>query len=234
MNEKILVVEDDEEIAEVIKEYLGKREYKVVWASTGKEGMDEFNNDKFDLLMIDIMMPEMNGFTLCKNIRLKSEVPIIIISAKNRDEDKVKGLKLGADDYLTKPFSLIELEARVESHLRRYKRYKQNENKEDIWQYRGGLVIYKDRKDIEVDGKKLHLTSKEWSLLILMAQNTNRAFTKKELYENVWNEEELNSNNTVTVHVKEIREKLKENIKNPKYIETVWGTGYRFIGERIV
>lgn len=234
MKEKILVVEDDAEIAEAIKEYLEMDKYEVIWASTGKEGIDEFYREKFDLLLVDIMMPEMDGFTVCKNIRLKSEVPLLIISAKHGDLDKVKGLELGADDYLTKPFSLVELKARVESHLRRYRRYKNAEIDEDVLEYKGGLRVYKDKKDLEVEGEKVRLTSKEWELLMLMIGNPNRAFTKKEIYENVWNEKDINGNNTVTVHVKDIREKLGDSIKNPKYIETVWGTGYRFIGEKIV
>ncbi|WMJ80941.1 response regulator transcription factor [Clostridium sp. MB40-C1] len=234
MKEKILVVEDDAEIAEVIKEYLEMDKYEVIWASTGKEGIDEFYREKFDLLLVDIMMPEMDGFTVCKNIRLKSEVPLLIISAKHGDLDKVKGLELGADDYLTKPFSLVELKARVESHLRRYRRYKNAEIDEDVLEYKGGLRVYKDKKDLEVEGEKVRLTSKEWELLMLMIGNPNRAFTKKEIYENVWNEKDINGNNTVTVHVKDIREKLGDSIKNPKYIETVWGIGYRFIGEKIV
>ncbi|MCY6957726.1 response regulator transcription factor [Clostridium brassicae] len=234
MKEKILVVEDDEEIAEAIKEYLEMDKYEVIWASTGKEGLDEFYRGKFDLLLIDIMMPEMDGFTLCKNIRLKSEVPLLIISAKHGDLDKVKGLELGADDYLTKPFSLVELKARIESHLRRYRRYKNSEIDEGVLEYKGGLRIYKDKKDLEIDGEKIRLTLKEWELLMLMIVNPNRAFTKKEIYENVWNEKDINGNNTVTVHIKEIREKLRDSIKNPKYIETVWGTGYRFIGEKII
>lgn len=234
MNEKILIVEDDEEIALAVKEYLEKIKYTLVWASTGKEGLEEFRKDKFDLLIIDIMMPEMDGFTLCKNIRLKSEVPIIIISAKHGDDDKVKGLKIGADDYLTKPFSLVELEARVQSHLRKYKKYIGNVSIDSGCIYKGGLTIDEDKKDIKINGEQVHLTSKELELLILMSQNPNRAFTKKELYENIWNESDVDGNNTVTVHIKALREKLKEDVKKPQFIETVWGIGYRFIGEKII
>ncbi|NOH15359.1 response regulator transcription factor [Clostridium cochlearium] len=231
MKEKILIVEDDEEIALCIKEYIEKTGYEVLWASTGKEGYEEFKEEKFSLLMIDIMMPEMDGLTLCKNIRLTSDVPILIISAKNEDGDKVRGLNIGADDYITKPFSLVELKARVESHLRRYRRYHGIENNEHILKFKKGLVIYKEGKYVEVDGTNIHLTSKEFELLMLIAENPNKTFKKSELYEILWGEKDVQGNNTVTVHIKELREKLKEDVKNPNFIETVWGTGYKFIGE---
>lgn len=232
MNEKILIVEDDEEIAMVIKEYLEKSGYYAVWASTGREGIDEFKNEEFQLCIIDIMMPEMDGFELCKNIRLKSQVPIIIVSAKSGDLDKVKGLRIGADDYITKPFSLIEIEARVQSHLRRYKMYNQIKN-ENIWQYKGELEINEDDREVRLKGEDIHITQKEFEILIIMAQNPRRTFTKRELYECIWNEEDIEGNNTVTVHIKSLREKLKDNPKNPRFIETVWGIGYKFIGERL-
>lgn len=231
MKEKILIVEDDEEIALCIKEYIEKTGYEVLWASTGKEGYEEFKEEKFSLLMIDIMMPEMDGLTLCKNIRLTSDVPILIISAKNEDGDKVRGLNIGADDYITKPFSLVELQARVESHLRRYRRYHGIENNEHILKFKKGLVIYKEGKYVEVDETNIHLTSKEFELLMLMAENPNKTFKKSELYEILWGEKDVQGNNTVTVHIKELREKLKEDVKNPNFIEIVWGTGYKFIGE---
>ncbi|WP_027625931.1 response regulator transcription factor [Clostridium lundense] len=234
MNEKILIVEDDKDIALCIKEYIEKKGYSGIWASTGKEGYEEFKREKFQLLILDIMMPEMDGLTLCKNIRLISDVPILIISAKSEDYDKVKGLNLGADDYITKPFSLTELYARIESHLRRYRRYNFINENANIISYNNGLVIYEDGKYVEIDGVNIHLTSKEFELLMLMAQNPKKAFTKKELYETVWSEQDVDGNNTVTVHIKEIREKLKDDVKNSKFIETVWGIGYRFIGEKII
>lgn len=231
MKERILIVEDDEEIALCIKEYVEKTGYEVLWASTGKEGYEEFKRENFSLLMIDIMMPEMDGLTLCKNIRLTSDVPILIISAKNEDGYKVKGLNIGADDYITKPFSLAELQARLESHLRRYRRYNGIENNEHILKFKRGLIIYQEGKYVEVDGRNIHLTSKEFELLMLMAENPKKTFTKSELYEILWGEKDVHGNNTVTVHIKELREKLKENVKNPNFIETVWGIGYKFIGE---
>ena len=231
MKEKILVVEDDIEIAFAIKEFLAKKRYAITWTSTGKEGLEEFQKNKYDLVIVDIMMPEMDGFTLCKNIRIKSDIPILIMSAKSQEKDKVKGLNIGADDYITKPFSLVELEARIDSHIRRYKRYLGENKEEKIIHYKDGLKLYKDLEEIELDDKKLHFTTKEYSLLTLLMKNKNQVFSKKELYENIWGEVDINGNNTVTVHSKAIREKLKDDIKNPKFIETVWGSGYRFIGE---
>ncbi|MEW9094812.1 MAG: response regulator transcription factor [Clostridiaceae bacterium] len=234
MNEKILIVEDDAEIALCIKEYVENNGYTTLWASTGKEGYEEFKRDKFQLLIVDIMMPEMDGLTLCKNIRLTSDIPIIILSAKSEDYDKVKGLNLGADDYMTKPFSLIELQARIECNLRRYKRYKGIDENTNFLKYENGLAVNEEDKYVEIHGVNLHFTSKEFELLVLMLQNPKRVFSKKELYETIWGEEDMDGNNTVTVHIKQIREKLKDDLKNPKFIETVWGTGYRFVGERLV
>lgn len=233
MEEKILIVEDDEEIALCIKEYIENSGYVGVWASTGKEGYEEFKKDEYQLLIIDVMMPEMDGLTLCKNIRLTSDVPIIILSAKGEDYDKVKGLNLGADDYITKPFSLIELQARIESNLRRYRKYNGINKVSNLLIYENDLEIDEKEKYIKLKGEEIHFTTKELELFMLMLQNPKRTFSKKELYETLWGEEDMDGNNTVTVHIKQIREKLKEDLKNPKFIETVWGTGYRFIGEKI-
>lgn len=234
MNEKILIVEDDEEIALCIKEYIEKNGYLAIWSSTGKEGNEEFKRDEFQLLIIDIMMPEMDGLTLCKNVRHTSDVPIIILSAKSEDYDKVRGLNLGADDYITKPFSLIELHARIESNLRRYRKYMGITENTNLLTYENGLAINERDKYVEINDRNVHLTSKEFELLILMAQNPKKAFSKKELYEIIWGEEDVDGNNTVTVHIKQIREKLKDDLKKPKFIETVWGTGYRFVGDRMI
>ncbi len=232
MKEKILIVEDDIEIADIIKNHLQRKSYSVNWASTGREGLDEFKENSYDLVILDIMLPEMDGFTVCKNIRLLGDVPVIILSAKKEELDKVKGLKIGADDYITKPFSLIELEARVERNIRRYKKYDARESRE-IWQYTEGLTIIKEEMKVFINKEEIDLTSKEFKLLMLMVQNENRVFSKEELYENVWDEVNLEGNNTVTVHIKELRQKIKDDVKHPKYIKTVWGTGYKFIGERI-
>lgn len=232
MREKLLIVEDDLEIANILKEHLQKEGYEVNWSSTGKEGLEDFKQGEYDLLLVDIMLPEMDGFSLCKNIRLQSEVPILIISARQADLDKVKGFKLGADDYITKPFSLVEIAARVEAHLRRFKAKAYSES-ENILTFKKGLSITSDEKDVCIKEKKISLTAKEFDLLLLMAQNPNRTFSKKELYENIWGSADIDGNNTVTVHIKALREKLGDDIKNPSYIQTVWGTGYKFIGESL-
>lgn len=234
MKGRVLVIEDDIEIAGIIKNHLQREKYSVNWSSTGTEGIEDFKKNEYDLVILDIMIPEMDGFTVCKNIRLISQVPVLILSAKKEELDKVKGLKLGADDYITKPFSLIELEARVENNIKRYKRNYKDFKSDDELKYKQGLTLIKDEMKIFVDDKEVELTSKEFALLILMTQNENKVFTKKELYENVWGQNEVNGNNTVTVHIKELRQKIKDDVKNPKYIQTVWGTGYRFIGEKIL
>lgn len=230
---KILIVEDDEQIASILKEYLTNRGYEVNWASTGNEGLEDFKIGNYDLLVVDIMLPGLDGYSLCQSIRLISDVPILIASARNKELDKIKGLKIGADDYVTKPFSLPELEARIESLLRRYNRSIRDGGLEEVYTYAGGLEINFNRKQVLIDGQEIFLTATEWSLLIILAKNPGRPFTKKELYENVWQEENIEGSNTVTVHIKQLRTKLKEDSKNPKYIETAWGIGYRFIGGRM-
>lgn len=236
MKKYILVVEDNKEIALGIKDYLGKYEIDALWASTGLEGMEEFNRNQsfIQLAIIDIMLPEMDGFELCKNIRLKSDIPIIILSAKFEEVDKVKGLESGADDYLTKPFSLVELKARIDSQVRRYKRYTGEKEKYDYIKYNEELIIYPKVREVRVDRKYVALTSKEYDLLILFCKNPSRIFTKKELYESVWGEVDIHGNNTVSVHIKSLREKIRDDLKNPRYIKTIWGSGYTFIGEKEV
>ncbi|MBI6872344.1 response regulator transcription factor [Clostridium aciditolerans] len=232
MKEKLLIVEDDEAIANIIKEHLQKEGYEVWWSSTGKEGLDDFKKQNFHLVMIDIMLPEMDGYTLCKNIRWISEVPIIIISARQTDLDKVKGLKLGADDYITKPFSLLEISARVEAHLRRYRKNTGISLSVNSIEFIEGLTILPEENRVLLKNIEIPLTSKEFDLLLLMSQNPNKAFSKKELYEHIWQSIDVDGNNTVTVHVKSLREKLGDDVKKPTFIQTVWGTGYKFIGEK--
>lgn len=233
MNEKILIVEDDESIANILIEYLRKEGYKVNWASTGKEGLKDFKLKNFDLAMLDVMMPEMDGFTLCKNIRMINEdIPIIFISAKQEEKDKINGLNIGADDYIIKPFSLAEVSARVSAQLRRYRKNGKNISKNEL-EFKNGLAIKIEEKEVEIHKKKIQLTGKEFELLTLMAQNSGKIFTKSELYQHIWQSEDIEGNNTITVHIKGIREKLKDSSKNPKFIQTVWGTGYKFIGEKI-
>ena len=232
---RILLVEDDSEIARIIRDHLRREGYEVTWASTGLEGWTDFEQDEYDLAVVDLMLPEMDGFTLCRNIRLKSDIPLLIMSARDGDEHKVKGLGLGADDYITKPFSLTELSARISSHLRRYRRYLrpgESEAQQQEYSYRQGLLINVETKQITLHGQEVHLTAKEKELLLLLASHPQRTFTKRELYEHVWKQMDSEANNTVTVHIKGLRDKLGESTRTPKFIQTVWGEGYRFVGER--
>ncbi|WP_102029206.1 response regulator transcription factor [Salirhabdus sp. Marseille-P4669] len=231
MDMQLLLVEDDPEIARVIQDTFIRDGYLVTWATTGLEGLEDFQSQSYDLVLVDLMLPEMDGFTLCKNIRWKSDVPIMIISAKKEDEDKVAGLNLGADDYLAKPFSLVELKARVESLLRRWRRYKGVPELNQMTNYTNGLTINWDQNKALIDGTEVYLTTKEFDLLKVLAQNPNQVFTKSDLYQHVWKQADAEGLHTVTVHIKSIREKLKDPVKQPYYIQTVWGKGYQFVGE---
>lgn len=233
MTYKVLLVEDDRDIAEYIREYLLTKHYEVTWASTGREGWEDFTIGTYDIAIIDLMLPEMDGFTLCQNIRWISSIPLIILSARHEEDDKVKGLKLGADDYLTKPFSLRELEARIDSQLRRFHRFQGEEIREKSIQFHHELTIFPEKRIAVKDGQELGLTVKEFALLHLLSNNPHKTFSKKELYEHVWEQDDVDGNNTVTVHIKSLRTKLSDPTKNPYFIQTVWGTGYRFIGSRI-
>ncbi|GEL77037.1 response regulator transcription factor [Tenuibacillus multivorans] len=229
----ILLVEDDQEIARIIKDHLNRQKMTVTWASTGHEGWEDFNQGKYDMAIIDLMLPEMDGFQLNKHIRLKSDVPILIISAKQEDEAKIKGLELGADDYMTKPFSLAELTARVKSHLRRYQRYRGVKEASSQYIFNLGLVIDLEKRQVLVNRQEVTLTTKEFAILALFILHPQRTFSKSELYQHVWGETDaFGSNNTVNVHIKGLRHKLGEHLKEPKWIETVWGVGYRFIGAK--
>lgn len=229
-SEKILIVEDDSSIARILCDHLRKEGYFVTWASTGNEGWEDFKTQQYDLVLVDLMLPEMDGFTLCKTIRLESDVPILIVSAKTESDSKVNGLDLGADDYITKPFSLEELSARIGSHLRRFRRYLNMEESQRN-QYNDGLMIDFQKEVVYINEDTLLLTTKEIELLFLLAKNPFKTFSKSELYEHIWQQEDINGNNTVTVHIKGLRSKLKDEAKTAKFIQTVWGVGYRFIGE---
>lgn len=231
MKIKLLLVEDDPEIARIVRDMFLQEGYEVTWATTGLEGWEDFQSTTYDLVLVDLMLPEMDGLTLCKNIRFKSDVPMIIISARKEDEDKVEGLHFGADDYLAKPFSLAELKARVESHLRRWRRYNGVQVDTTKTNYTNGLTAIWDQHKIILHDHEIILTIKEFELLKLLAQNPQRVFSKSELYEHVWNQLDADGLHTVTVHIKSLRAKLKDPVKEPQFIQTVWGKGYRFIGE---
>lgn len=231
MQANILLVEDDPEIARVIRDTLLRQNHAVTWATTGLEGWEDFQQGSYDLVLIDLMLPEMDGFTLCKNIRLKSDLPMIIISARTEENDKISGLDLGADDYVEKPFSVKELKARVDAQLRRWKRYKGIEENRALAMYEHGLKIHWDYEQVFLHDEEVYLTNKEFEVLRLLVEHPQRTFSKEELYEHVWNQIEAEGLHTVTVHIRSLREKLLESPKQPTFIQTVWGKGYRFIGE---
>ncbi|KOP78843.1 response regulator transcription factor [Cytobacillus solani] len=230
MEANILLVEDDTEIARIIRDTLITAGHKVTWATTGLEGLNDFQSGSYDLMLVDLMLPEMDGFALCRNVRWKSDIPIIIISARKDDVDKIEGLGLGADDYMSKPFSLAELKARIDSHLRRWFRYNRIEEERHELLYDRGLTINYSLQCVFLFGEELPLTNKEFELLCLLAENGNRIFSKHEIYEHVWQQADIEGLHTVTVHIKSLREKLKDPVKSPHFIQTIWGKGYRFIG----
>ena len=204
----------------------------MTWATTGVEGLADFQAGSYDLVLVDWMMPEMDGLKLTEHIRLQSDVPIIMISARNEDADKVEGLR-GADDYLAKPFSLEELKARVKSHLRRWQRYNKQQVEEEVMQFSRGLKIDWQRERVFLHQHELNLTQKEFALLKLLAQHPLELFSKEDLYIHVWQQPGLEETHTVTVHIKALREKLQDPVKNPHFIQTVWGKGYRFVGDML-
>lgn len=230
MKEKLLLIEDDTAIGRIVKDTLEQEGYCVTWATMGLEGLEDFQTQPFDLVLVDWMLPEMDGLTVCQNIRWESDVPILMMSARKEDADKVEGLQ-GADDYIAKPFSLEELKARVASHLRRWRRYHKQDVIEEHTAYANGLTIDWQRQIVCVYQQEIALTQKEFALVRLLAKNPSQTFTKEELYQHIWQQATLEDTHTVTVHIKALREKLKDSVKNPNFIQTVWGKGYRFIGE---
>ena len=231
MSDTILLVEDDAEIAQVICDTLRKEQYEVTWATTGLEGWEDFQQGQYDLLLVDWMLPEMDGIALCRNVRLVSDVPIIMISARKEDVDKVAGLDMGADDYLAKPFSLVELKARIVSQLRRWRRYRGEEISSSKNHYEHGLLIDWEKEIVLMKNMEVFLTPKEFELLKLLASHPQRVFTKEDLYKHIWQQLDVGGTHTVTVHIKALREKLQDPVKTPHFIQTVWGKGYRFVGE---
>lgn len=224
----ILVCDDDKEIVEAIDIYLSKEGYHVIKAYDGIEALEAMKNNDIQLMLMDIMMPRMDGLRATLKIRQESSVPIIILSAKSEDTDKIIGLDVGADDYITKPFNPLELTARVKSQLRRYTKLgtMAEESKKNVYTV-GGLEIDDDSKSVTVDGEKVKLTPSEYNILLLLAKNPGRVFTIEQIYESVWNEEALAVDNTVAVHIRHIREKIEIDPKEPRYLKVVWGLGYK-------
>lgn len=225
---RILIVEDEVAIAELEKDYLELSGFEVVIESDGAEGAKIALEQDFDLVILDLMLPNLDGFEICKQIREEKNIPVIMVSAKKDDIDKIRGLGTGADDYMTKPFSPSELVARVKAHLSRYERLIGSGIKEnDIIEIRG-IKIDKTARRVYVNGEEKTFTTKEFDLLTFLAENPNHVFTKEELFQKIWDMESIGDIATVTVHIKKIREKVEYNTAKPQYIETIWGVGYRF------
>ncbi|MBQ3543795.1 MAG: response regulator transcription factor [Lachnospiraceae bacterium] len=225
---KILIIEDEESIAELEKDYLEINGYEVVIENSGKDGLDNALENDYDLILLDIMLPEIDGFEICRQVRNKKNTPILLVSAKKDDIDKIRGLGLGADDYITKPFSPSELVARVKAHMARYERLiGAGVSENEIIEIRG-LKIDKTARRVFINDEEKIFTTKEFDLLTFLAQNPNRVFSKEELFNKIWDMESVGEIATVTVHIKKIREKIEFSTSKPQYIETIWGVGYRF------
>lgn len=224
---QILIIEDDINIAELEKEYLQLNGYKVEIIQDGAQGLKKALMGIYDLIIVDLMLPGKDGYTIVKEVRDKYEIPIIIVSARSEDIDKIKGLGFGADDYLTKPFSPAELVARIKSHRIRYERLSGKKIQTSIITHKS-LEIRTDSHKVFVNGKEVILTTKEYDLLLFLASNPNIVFTKDQLFDNIWGEEYFGDTATVAVHIQKLRKKIERDPGNPEYIETLWGTGYRF------
>lgn len=224
----ILVCDDDKEIVEAIEIYLSQEGYHVLKAYDGIQALQIIEKEDIQLLVIDVMMPKLDGIRATLKIREKSAIPIIILSAKSEDVDKILGLNIGADDYMTKPFNPLELVARVKSQLRRYTQLGNiaAEEGENIYQV-GGLMINDDLKEVSVEGESVKLTPIEYNILLLLVKNPGKVFSIEQIYERIWNEDAIGADNTVAVHIRHIREKIEINPKEPRYLKVVWGIGYK-------
>lgn len=225
---KILVCDDDKEIVEAIDIYLTQEGYEVLKAYDGQEALKVLNANDVDLLVIDVMMPRLDGIRATLKIREENNIPIIILSAKSEDADKILGLNVGADDYVTKPFNPLELVARVKSQLRRFTQLGSTAKENNATVYTtGGLSINDDLKEVTVDGEPVKLTPIEYNILLLLVRNQGKVFSIEQIYENIWNEDAIGADNTVAVHIRHIREKIEINPKDPRYLKVVWGVGYK-------
>ena len=225
---KILIVEDEEAIADLEKDYLELSGFEVEIAHDGTTGLERALNEEFDLVILDLMLPGVDGFEICRQVRDRKNTPIIMVSAKKDDIDKIRGLGLGADDYMTKPFSPSELVARVKAHMARYERLiGSNVEENEVIEIRG-LKIDTTARRVWVNGEERSFTTKELDLLTFLASHPNHVYTKDELFSEIWDMESIGDIATVTVHIKKIREKIEYDTSNPQYIETIWGVGYRF------
>ena len=224
----ILVCDDDKDIVDAIDIYLTQEGYQVLKAYNGEEAIKVLKEKEVDLLIIDVMMPRLDGIRATLKIREEMSLPIIILSAKSEDADKILGLNIGADDYMTKPFNPLELVARVKSQLRRYTQLGSTSKEDSKYEFKtGGLVIRDDLKRVTVDGETVKLTPIEYNILLLLVKNQGKVFSINQIYESIWNEEAIGADNTVAVHIRHIREKIEINPKEPRYLKVVWGVGHK-------
>ena len=224
---KILLVDDEKDLAEMLKSYLTKEGFDVHVRNTFMNGRIAFENNTLDAVILDINLPDGSGLDLCKHIREKSDIPIIMLSARSGDVDKIMGLGLGSDDYITKPFSASELSARLRAHINRYNRLSSNKTKNSKKMFKN-LIINEESYEVYINNKKVSLTTKEFQILNYLASYPNKVFTKEQLFNHIWGYDDYGDINTITVHIRKIREKIEVNPKNPIYITTVWGVGYKF------
>lgn len=225
---RVLIIEDDNNILQLERDYLEAAGFKTEYALDGKTGVDRAVNEKFDLILLDIMLPELDGFQACSKIRSVTDIPIILVSAKKEELDKINGLGFGADDYIVKPFSPSELVARVKAHLSRYIRLTRPAERNTQTLQIGDLQLYKESGDAKLKGREITLTKKEFDVLYLMASQPDTVFSKNELFDKVWGYDSLGDTSTLTVHINRLRDKFKEIDPENDYIKTIWGRGYRF------
>ena len=231
--ERILIVDDEKEIRDLIDIYLKGEDYETLKAENGEEALNILENNEVDLIILDIMMPKVNGIEACLKIREQREMPIIMLSAKSEDMDKILGLNTGADDYLTKPFNPLELVARVKSQLRRYKRFNKLTSKLEIQKSEENileideLIVNLETHEVFKEGEEIKLTPTEFDILVLLGENRGKVFSIENIYNSVWKQDFMQSDNTVMVHIRKVREKIEEDPRKPKYIKTVWGVGYK-------
>ncbi len=224
---RILIIEDDRDIAELERDYLQLNGYKAEIVQDGLQGLKKAVSGRYDVIVVDLMLPHKDGYEIIKEIRKTLEIPVIVVSARSEDIDKIRGLDFGADDYLTKPFSPAELTARIKAHSKRYERLKGPTAASEVIQYKG-LEINTASHKVLVNGKEVQLTAKEYELLLFLASNPNIVFSKEHLFDTIWGDEYYGDTATVAVHIQKIRKKIEKNPSNPEYIETLWGSGYRF------
>lgn len=230
MSDKILIVDDEKEIADLVAFYLESEAFEVRVCYNSKDALEQIETQTFDIAILDIMLPGIDGLELCREIRKKYNYPVIMLTAKDEEIDKIRGLMLGADDYMTKPFRPLELVARVKAQLRRYKRYNQAQIVEDdpSLLIHGGLVINVKTHECQLDEKELNLTPTEFSILKILCQRKGEVVSSEELFHEIWQDEYYSkSNNTITVHIRHLREKMNDSVEQPKYIKTIWGVGYK-------